>query len=83
MSGASRALLVTTNPLHDQILVDALRSENVNVEMKQASELGEFNLLQMMNYATIILANVPAATFTEQQQLDLASYVKDMAAGSS
>ncbi len=81
VSGASTALLITTNPLHDQPLVEALRSENVKIVMKNASELGEFGLLQMMNYATIILANVPAATFTDKQQEDMAIYVKDMGSG--
>jgi uncharacterized membrane protein len=35
----------------------------------------------MMNYSTIILSNVPAATFTEQQQQELATYVRDMGSG--
>lgn len=81
VSGASRALLISSNPRHDALLLDALRSENVAVEMKDASELGEFSLVHMMNYATIILANVPAATFTEQQQRELATYVRDMGSG--
>ncbi|MGB2985098.1 MAG: VWA domain-containing protein, partial [Phycisphaerae bacterium] len=81
VSGKSRALLISTNPQHDLPLVEALRSENVRVDMKTPAELGEFGLLQMMNYATIILANVPAATFTDQQQRELAAYVKDMGSG--
>ncbi|MGD2110482.1 MAG: VWA domain-containing protein [Phycisphaerae bacterium] len=81
VSGKSRALLVTANPRHDQVLYEALRSEDVLVEMVRASDLGDFGLLQMMNYATIILANVPAAAFTDQQQKDFATYVKDMGSG--
>ena len=81
VTGTSRALLITSNPLHDRALVDALRSEKVIVDMKTTSELGNFGLLQMMGYATIILANVPAAAFTEEQQRELAIFVKDMGSG--
>ncbi|MHC5110228.1 MAG: VWA domain-containing protein [Planctomycetota bacterium] len=81
VEGKSTALIISNNPLHDQPLLESLRKENVRVEMKTASELGEFDLLQMMSYASIILSNVPAAAFTEKQQKDLASYVKDMGSG--
>ena len=81
VTGTSRALLITSDPLHDRALVDALRSEKVIVDMKTTSELGNFGLLQMMGYATIILANVPAAAFTEEQQQELAIFVKDMGSG--
>ena len=81
VSGSSRALIISPSPEHDAPLLDALLSENVNVVMKTPEELGEFGLVQSMNYATIILANVPAASFTEQQQAELATYVKDMGSG--
>jgi uncharacterized membrane protein len=81
VSGKSRALLVSMNPEYDQPLVDALLSENVRVDLRATSDLGTFGLLHMMNYATIVLANVPAATFTEKQQEELAVYVKDMGGG--
>ncbi len=81
VSGAGRALLVSMDPIHDRSLVDALRSERVKVELVRAEQLGEFGLLQMMNYSSIILANVPATVFTEMQQQDLAAYVKDMGGG--
>ncbi len=81
VSGKSRALLVSPDRQLDLPLYEALLSENVNVDIKTTAELGEFGLLQMMNYSTIILANVPAATFTDQQQQDLATYVKDMGSG--
>jgi uncharacterized membrane protein len=74
-------LLLSKNVEHDRPLVQALQRENVKVEMKPTADLGEVGLLEMMNYAAIILANVPAATFTDQQQQDLATYVKDMGSG--
>ncbi len=81
VSGASSALLISTNPQIDQPLYDALRSENVEIHMKSVADLGEFELLKMSNYATILLANVPAATFTEEQHKDFATYVKDLGSG--
>jgi len=81
VSGLSRALLVTAKRQNDAALFDALRSENVDVDMKTAAELGEFDLLQMSNYSTIILSNIAAATFTDAQQQSLATYVKDTGSG--
>jgi len=81
VSGASRALIVSTDPDGDRPLADALRSEGVQVDLKTADELGAFDLLQMMSYATIVLSNVPATTFTQEQQEQLAVYVKDMGSG--
>ena len=81
VSGKNRALLVTTNPEADAPLADALRSENVLVDMVAATDLGEFSLVHMLNYASIILSNVPAASFTEARQQELAIYVKEMGGG--
>ncbi len=81
VSGASRVLLISANLQHDAPLAEALASENVNLEMKSIAQLGEFGLLQMSNYSSIILANVPAASFTDRQQLELAIYVKDQGGG--
>jgi uncharacterized membrane protein/Mg-chelatase subunit ChlD len=81
VTGSNAALLITADPQYDRPLSDALRSEKVDVVMKAASELGEFDLLQMQNYSTIILANIPAQTFTDQQLQNLATYVKDMGGG--
>ena len=81
VGGSSRVLVVSKNPDHDRALVDALLGENVAVDVKSAAELGEFGLVQMMNYAAIFLANVPAASFTDEQKLELAAYVRDMGSG--
>ena len=81
VQGKSTALSVTRDRVHDQPLYDALVRENVRVDMKPLSDLGDFTLVDMMGYASIVLANVPAASFTEKQQRDLAVYVKDMGSG--
>ncbi|MCH8147220.1 MAG: VWA domain-containing protein, partial [Planctomycetes bacterium] len=81
ISGRSRVLLVSANPENDRPLAEALASEKVDVELKAIDKLGEFRLLQMMNYSSIILANIPAASFSDEQQRDLARYVRDMGSG--
>jgi uncharacterized membrane protein len=81
VSGKSTALLVTAGPQADAVLMQALESENVQVDMVRAGDLGQFGLANMMDYATVILSNVPAADFTEDQQQELAIYVRDMGSG--
>ena len=81
VAGSSPALLVSSNPANDAELVQALGRENVDVEVRSDAELGEFSLLQMMNYSTVLLSNVPAASFTDDQQKQLASFVKDTGSG--
>ena len=81
VSGASRVLLLSSDPEFDRPLAEALQSENVRVELRDIAELGRFGLLQMMKYSAVVLANIPAATFTDQQQQELAAYVKDMGSG--
>ncbi|MFQ5591097.1 MAG: VWA domain-containing protein, partial [Phycisphaerae bacterium] len=81
VSGQNSVLLISSNPADDRPLADALRSENVRLDVRETSELVGFDLAQMMNYSAIILANVPAATFTNELQEALAVYVKDMGSG--
>ncbi|HEY3243988.1 MAG TPA: VWA domain-containing protein [Phycisphaerae bacterium] len=80
VSGKSKALLLTTHPEHDGLLVDALRSENVNVEVRDAAE-ASIDSLELLKYSTVILANVPANLFTDEQQKSLAQYVRDLGGG--
>ena len=81
VSGKGRALLISSNLEHDAVFAEALRSENVKLDMISVDKLGRFGLLEMLSYSTIILANVSAAAFTDQQQQQLASYVRDMGSG--
>ncbi|MHC4066201.1 MAG: vWA domain-containing protein, partial [Planctomycetota bacterium] len=80
VSGRGKVLVVTSNADHDARLVEALRSENIRVHVQDATE-GEMDLLQMLEYSCIVLANVPAHTFTDEQQQALARYVRDMGGG--
>lgn len=81
VAGRSPALLITSNPAYEVELVAALRRENVEIEVKSETELGDFGLLEMMNYSTILLSNVAAGAFTDDQQKSLAAYVKDVGSG--
>lgn len=78
--GKSKALILSMNPSHDEPLLDALRKENVLAEIRDVAE-GEIDLLEMMNYSAIVLANVPASVFTDEDQRMLATYVKDLGGG--
>jgi len=81
ISGKSRVLILSSNPPYDRPLAEALTSEKVQVDLVGIEDLGEFRILQMMNYSSIVLSNIPAAAFTEDQQKDLARYVRDMGSG--
>lgn len=81
VAGASPVLILTRDPPAEAALLDALQSERVQAEIRNLDQMGEFGLLQMMNYSSVILANIPAAAFTDAQQQDLATYVKDMGSG--
>lgn len=80
VKGKSRVLVLSQNPDDDQVLVDALASENVEVEQRDVSA-GEVDLLELLNYSSVVLANVPANTFTREQQQTLAHYVENLGGG--
>ena len=80
VTGQRKVLLLTTDPEYDQPLYDALLSEKVNVEMVDVNTI-DLDLLNMLNYSAIILANVAANIFTEEQHVALASYVSDLGGG--
>ncbi|MCH7702627.1 MAG: VWA domain-containing protein [Planctomycetes bacterium] len=80
ISGKGRVLVLSSDLDMDQPLVDALRSENIDVVFKDVSD-GPGDAMEMLDYAVIILANVPAHVFTEQQQRSLVSYVRNSGGG--
>lgn len=80
VQGKGDVLLLTVNPDDDQVLVDALIRENVNITMKRAEE-AEVDLLNLQQYACVILSNVPANLFNDLQHEALAKSVKDLGNG--
>ncbi|MEE9295144.1 MAG: VWA domain-containing protein, partial [Phycisphaerae bacterium] len=80
VSGKGKVAIMTMNPAHDQVLIDALKSENVKTALLDVSQdIPDF--AGMLDYAAVILANVPANVFTDDQQRMLASYVEDAGGG--
>lgn len=81
VSGSSNVLFVTGDEDYDRPLIDALRKERVSVVAKRVEELESFDLLQMYSYSCIVLANISAASFTDEQIKQLALYVRDHGGG--
>ncbi len=81
VAGSSSALLICANPSDEAEFVQALQRENVDIVVRSDVDLGEFSLVQMMNHSTILLSNVPAASFTDDQQKQLAAFVRDAGGG--
>lgn len=80
VSGKGKVAIMTMNPPYDDVLLQALLSENIKATMIDvANEVPD--LAGMIDYSAIILANVPANAFTDEQQRMLASYVEDTGGG--
>lgn len=80
VAGKSKALLLTMREEDDLALVEALGKENIDVEVRDVSA-GDLDLLELMSYSVVILANVPADTFTTEQQMDIVNYVSNLGGG--
>lgn len=77
VSGESRVLVISDYPEREEAFVDGLRGENIEVVVRTPASLDTFDLLQMTTYSSIILSNVSAASFTDTQQAQLATYVRE------
>jgi len=64
----------------NQPLLEALQREKVDVEMSTPGRM-PVDLLPLQEYGAVILANVAADRFTEEQKQGLASYVRDIGGG--
>lgn len=81
VAGSSNVLFVTADEEADRPLIEALRKERVTITEKRVTELANFDLLQMYSYSCIVLANISAAEFTDEQIQQLALYVRDHGGG--
>jgi len=80
VSGKGQVLLVTADQQDDRRLVEALRSENLDVVVRRpADALAE--LPHESAYASIVLANVPANTFPDDYHRSLVRYVRSGGGG--
>lgn len=80
VSGPSRVLFLSKDLAADAPLIDALTSENIDVQAQEAAT-ALLDLLRLQSYSNVILSNVPASDFTDDQMRDMASYVRDMGGG--
>ncbi len=80
VAGKSRVLLLSAEPAFDEPLADALLGENINVDLRDAATT-QLDLIELQSYSSVILANVPASMFTDEQLADLATSVKDLGGG--
>jgi uncharacterized membrane protein len=76
-------LLAQTGAMADNLpLINALRREKLDIEASTVNS-GDtsIDLLKLMEYSVVILANISADTFNDEQHKALASYVKDFGGG--
>ena len=81
VGGSEKVLLLTADVADDAELVRALRKEQIEVDVVKIEDAEGLDLLGLMQYSTVIIANVGANWFTDEQQEDLASYVRDLGSG--
>jgi len=80
VQGEGTVLLVTTDPACDEPMNAALKRERVQVDMVSMERSPE-DILGFLEHEAIILSNIAADRFTEDQKKMLATYVRDMGGG--
>lgn len=80
VQGEGAVLLLTKESETDQAMVDALKREYVDVTMRPLDQAPE-DVLDMLDYDAIILSNLGADLFTEDQRKQLGAYVSDLGGG--
>lgn len=76
----AKALLLTDDPTEDEILHRELLRNKVDVDMRTLDQVS-VDPMSLMKYHTVILSNLPANRFTDEQQKSLATYMKDLGNG--
>lgn len=80
VAGPSRVLFLSKDLAGDTPLIEALKSENIDVVAREAGA-ATIDLLTLQGFSNVVLANVPASEFTDDQMKDMAAYVRDMGGG--
>ncbi len=80
VSGRGKVAIMTLDPEQDLALLDALLSENIKARVIDVSDEIP-DLAGLLDYSAVVLANVPANVFTDEQLRMLASYVEDTGGG--
>lgn len=80
VEGPPTVLIVSTSDDESRYLAEALTDLGVNVEQRQPSELLNSNIA-LQNYASIVLADVPAIDLGEERMERINTYVRDLGGG--
>lgn len=80
VEGPARVLVVSARPDEDRPLVQALRREQLDVEWQRSGE-ATLDPVELQQFSSVILCNVPADDLSETQHRSLASYVRDLGGG--
>ena len=80
VSGKGKVLLVSTSREDDEKFEQALKEENIDVEVVDADKIPT-QLEEYQPYSAVVLSNVPADLVPRPLQESLASYVKDLGGG--
>lgn len=79
-SGEGRVLVIATQPEESFRIVEALERERIGVDAV-LPEVAPSSLVEFNAYDAVILCNVPAYSFSEQQLVAMTSYVEDSGGG--
>lgn len=80
VTGGSRVLVLAGTPANAEALADAIRRAGVEVELRGPSGAPP-DLGTLASYDLLVLSDVNARTFDEQQMTAIASYVRDLGGG--
>lgn len=81
VGGNEKVLFLTDDIDEDAELIRALQKEKIEVQAVKIEDAAGLDLVGFLNYSTIILANIGANWFTDEQQQQLTTYVRDMGGG--
>ena len=79
-SGEGRVLVLSESPQESAELVSALEAERIGVDLLMADQ-APVSLVEFNAYDAVVLCNVPAYAFSEQQQQAMKQYVEDGGGG--
>ena len=79
-AGKPRVLMIDSDASPGKELAYALDEEGIQLDIRPPRGLPE-NLADLQNYEAIMLSNIPATAFTQQQMEVMRTYVQDLGGG--
>ena len=80
VQGDPRILVISNDPSEVQYLIPALEESGLEVDVESPSTLPT-GITPLIQYDTVILANIPALDFSESRMQDIETYVEDLGGG--